>query len=100
MLLFADRPLCRLYVGATQSSYNAPRDIIVAISPKIIITKLSTSRKMKIGLCVDGWRHLVGSHPDSFANGLALLLTHNSAAAATIAKFYLIKGLDKHAEII
>ncbi|KAI1401016.1 hypothetical protein F4819DRAFT_487080 [Hypoxylon fuscum] len=73
-------PNIQLYSAATQSAYNALLDIIVAIFPATFITKLNTTRKMKVGLFV-----LMGG-------GFF-------ASAATMVKVYLIKDLDKHGDI-
>ncbi|RYP42861.1 hypothetical protein DL768_010176 [Monosporascus sp. mg162] len=66
-----------LRTALVQSSYNALMDIIVAIFPALFITKLNITLKMKVGLC--------------FLMGGSIL-----AAAATIAKIYLIKKLYHH----
>ncbi|KAF2967107.1 hypothetical protein GQX73_g6482 [Xylaria multiplex] len=67
-------------VGFVQSSYNALMDVIVAVFPAVFITKLKISRKMKMGLSL-----LMGGSV--------------FAAGATIVKVYLLKDLDKHADI-
>ncbi|GAW12980.1 hypothetical protein ANO14919_023560 [Xylariales sp. No.14919] len=73
-------PQIQRYIGIIQSSYNALMDVIVAIFPAVFITKLKITRRMKVGL--------------------SLLMSGSVfAAGATIVKVYLLKDLDKHADI-
>ncbi|GAP83311.2 putative integral membrane protein [Rosellinia necatrix] len=73
-------PIILEYAGLVQSSYNALMDIVVAIFPALFITKLSVSRKTKIGLSL-----LMGG-------GVF-------AAGATVVKVYLLKDIDKLSDI-
>ncbi|KAJ8131045.1 hypothetical protein O1611_g2584 [Lasiodiplodia mahajangana] len=70
----------KLPQSADSSAYNALVDIIVAIFPILFITKLNIAPKMKIGLSI-----LMGGSI--------------FAAGATIVKIYLLKDLDKHADV-
>ncbi|KAI0114522.1 hypothetical protein GGR51DRAFT_449387 [Nemania sp. FL0031] len=73
-------PQIQQYIGFIQSAYNALVDIIVAIFPILFITKLNIAPRMKIGLSI-----LMGGSI--------------FAAGATIVKIYLLKDLDKHADV-
>ncbi|KAI1392810.1 uncharacterized protein F4822DRAFT_141699 [Hypoxylon trugodes] len=74
-------PQFQSVAGTVQAAYNAFIDIVVAIFPTLVITKLNITRKMKIGLC--------------FLMGGSIF-----AAVATIVKVYLIEqNLDNHDDI-
>ncbi|KAI1126303.1 hypothetical protein F5Y10DRAFT_244974 [Nemania abortiva] len=73
-------PQVQQYIGFIQSAYNALVDVIVAIFPVLFITKLNIAPRMKIGLSI-----LMGGSI--------------FAAGATIVKIYLLKDLDKHADV-